>query len=87
MTVTLNEDDPCGTARALQQAYADLVAGGTALTVTHRAGRNGVEKSVTYNRADPGRLLMLVRDWEAKCAAASSGGRPRRFAMRTGGRF
>lgn len=86
MAVTLDDDDPCGTARALRQAYADLIAGGTALTVTHRGGPNGVEKSVTFNRADPARLLMLVRDWEAKCAAMQGAGRPRRFAMRTGGR-
>lgn len=86
MAVTLNDADPCGTAAALRQAYADLIAGGTALTVTHRGGQNGVEKSVTYNRADPNRLLMLVREWEAKCTAAA-GGKPRRFAMRTGGRL
>lgn len=86
MAVTLNDADPCGTAAALRQAYADLIGGGTALTVTHKSGPNGVEKSVTYNRADPNRLLMLVREWESKCAAAS-GARPRRFAMRTGGRI
>jgi hypothetical protein len=86
MAVTLNDADPCGTAAALRQAYADLVAGGTAQSVTHKSGPNGVEKSVTYNRADPKALLMLVREWEAKCAAAR-GDAPRRFAMRAGGRL
>lgn len=86
MAVTLDEDDPCATARALEQAYADLVGGLTAQVVTHRGGPGGVETSVTYNRADPARLLMLVRDWQGRCAAAQGGGRPRRFAMRTGGR-
>ena len=86
MAVILNEADPCGTAAALRQAYSDLVGGGTTQSVTHKAGVNGVERSVTFNRADPNRLLMLVREWEAKCAAASNG-KPRRFAMRTGGRI
>lgn len=86
MAVTLNDADPCGTAAALRQAYADLIGGSTAQAVVYRGGPNGVEKSVTFNRADPNRLLMLVREWESKCAQAS-GQRPRRFAMRTGGRI
>lgn len=84
MALTLNDDDPCGTARALRDAYAQLVAGGKALTVSFRAGPNGVERSTTFNKADPARLLALVREWEAKCAAAQ-GARPRRFAVRGGG--
>lgn len=84
--ITLNDEDPCGTAALLRQAYANLVAGGTAMTVTFRAGPSGAEQSVTYNKADPARLLMLVREWEAKCAS-STGGRPRRFALRSGGVF
>lgn len=84
MAITLNEDDPCATAAALRQAYATLVAGGTAMTVMFQAGPNGVQRSTTFNKADPARLLMLVREWEAKCAAAG-GSRPRRFAVRGGG--
>lgn len=87
MAVTLNDADPCGTAAALRQAYADLVGGGMAQTVMFQGGPNGVQKSVSYTKADPARLLMLVREWEAKCAAESGGGRPRRFAMRAGGRI
>ena len=87
MAVTLNDDDPCGTARALRQAYTDLVSGGTAMSVLFQAGPNGVQRSVTYNKADPGRLLMLVREWEQKCATAQGATRPRRFALRSGGSF
>jgi hypothetical protein len=87
MAVTLNDADPCGTARALRQAYADLVTGGATQTITHKGGKNGVEQSVTFNKADPGRLLDLVRQWEAKCEVLQGGGRPRRFAMRSGGRL
>lgn len=87
MAVTLNEADPCGTAALLRQAYADLVSGGTAQTVIFRAGPNGVERQVINNKADPGRLKDLVRDWEAKCDAATGAGKPRRFAMRSGGRI
>lgn len=86
MAVTLNDADPCGTAAALRQAYADLIGGGMAQSVTFRGGQNGVEKSVTYSKAEPARLLMLVREWEAKCAAGTDA-RPRRFAMRAGGRI
>lgn len=85
MAVILNDADPCGTAAALRQAYADLIGGGTAQSVTFRGGPNGVEKSVSYTKADPSRLMALVREWEAKCSV-SQGGRPRRFAMRAGGR-
>lgn len=84
MSITLNDADPCGTASALRQAYADLVAGGRPMIVMFKAGPNGVERSVTYNKAEPDRLLKLVREWEAKCAAAR-GDKPRRFAMRGGG--
>ena len=87
MAVTLDDDDPCGTARALRQAYTDLVVGGTAMTVTFQAGPNGVQRSVTYNKADPGRLLLLVREWEQKCAVAQGASRPRRFALRSGGPY
>ena len=87
MAVTLNDADPCGTAAALRQAYADLVGGGMAQVVTFRSGPGGVERSVTYTKGDPTRLLGLVREWESKCAAASGDTRPRRFAYRTGGRF
>ena len=72
MAVTLDDDDPCATAKALRQAYTDLVMGGTALTVQKKAGPNGVERLLTFNKADPARLLSLVREWEAKCAAATS---------------
>lgn len=84
MSITLNDADPCGTASALRQAYTNLVAGLTAQIVTFEAGPNGVKRSVTYNKADPGRLLMVLREWEAKCKAAK-GGRSNQFAIRGGG--
>ncbi len=84
MTITLNDADPCGTASTLRSAYAELVAGGRAQIITFRAGPSGVERSVTYNKADPARLLSLVREWEAKCAQAR-GDKPRRYGIRGGG--
>lgn len=86
MAVMLNDADPCGTAAALRQAYADLINGDRAQTVTFRSGANGVEKSVSYSKADPNRLLALLREWEAKCAALTNS-RPSRFSMRSGGRI
>ncbi len=88
MAITLNDADPCGTAALLRQAYADMVMGGKPQTVTFKAGQNGVERSVSYTKADPAAFLLMVRDWEAKCAVAVPGGAnavPRRFAMRAGG--
>lgn len=82
MAVTLDEADPCGTAAALRQAYASLVAGGAAQSVTFQGGPNGVQRSVTYTPGHPERLLALVTQWEAKCA-----GRSRRFCATAGGRF
>lgn len=86
MAVTLDDDDPCGTAKALRQAYADLVGGEKAQSVIFRAGPNGVSREVTYNKADPRGLMLLVREWEAKCAA-NQGKAPRRFALRAGGTY
>lgn len=84
MSITLNDEDPCATASALRQAYTNLVAGTAAQVITFEAGANGVKRSTTFHKADPGRLLMVVREWEAKCAAAG-GARPKQFAMRGGG--
>lgn len=85
MTLTLDDADPCATAVVLRLAYAELIAGGKAREIQFRAGPNGVERRVQYHGADASRLLALVREWEQKCALAS-GGRPRRFGMRSGGR-
>lgn len=84
MAVTLDDNDPCTTAQALRQAYADLIAGEKAQSVIFRSGPTGVAREVTYSKADPSRLLALVREWEAKCAALQ-GKAPRRFALRAGG--
>jgi hypothetical protein len=82
MAVTLNEADPCGTAAALRQAYANLISGGTAQAVSFSGGPNGTQRSVTYTPGHPEKLAALVRDWEAKCA-----GKSRRFCLRSGGSF
>ena len=82
--MTIDEDDPCAAAKVLRQAYYGLVAGSASLSVSFRAGSSGVERSVTYHRADPQRLLRVIRGFEAHCAA-SQGKRPRRFAIRAGG--
>ncbi len=86
MAVTLNENDPCATATALRQVYANIIAGQAGQTVTFKAGPNGVERTVTYHNANATALLGLIRDYERKCAARS-GSRPQRYAMRGGGRI
>lgn len=87
MAITLDEDDPCATAAALRQAYANLIAGGAVSDVEFRAGPNGVWRRVSYAKADTSRLLALLREWEAKCAGFTGICRPRRFGISTGGRF
>lgn len=84
MALTIDESDPCAAAEALRGAYARLVAGQASMIVSFKAGASGVERSVTFHKAHPERLLMLVREYEAKCAR-SRGGRPTRFAIGTGG--
>lgn len=84
MALTIDENDPCAAAVALRGAYAKLVAGQASMIVTFKAGASGVERSVTFHKAHPDRLLMLVREYEAKCAQAQ-GRRPTRFAIGTGG--
>jgi hypothetical protein len=84
MALAIDENDPCAAATQLRQLYYQLIAGQGAMTVTFKAGVTGVERSVTYNKADPGRLLQVIRGFEERCAAAGGGG-ARRFAMRGGG--
>jgi hypothetical protein len=84
MALVIDETDPCGAAQALRTLYLTLVSGGAAETVTFRAGASGVERSVVYHKADPGRLLSLIRGLEMRCA--QSQGQPlRRYALRAGG--
>lgn len=82
--IAINEDDPCAAAATLRTVYANLVAGQAAARVSFRAGPNGVQREQEFHRADPARLLALIRDYEARCAALQGKG-PRRFAMRAGG--
>lgn len=84
MALSIDESDPCAAAVALRGAYAQLVAGQASMIVTFKAGASGVERSVTFHKAHPDRLLMLVREYEAKCSRLR-GGRPTRFAIGTGG--
>lgn len=86
MAVTLDENDPCATAAALRQVYANLISGGASQSVSFKAGPNGVERTVTYHSANATALKALITEYEQKCAALK-GGRPRRFAMRGGGRL
>jgi hypothetical protein len=81
--LTINEEDPCGAAATLRQIYNALIAGERAETVTFKAGATGVERSVTYHRADPGRLLTVIRTYEQRCAKLS--GSVSRYAIRGGG--
>lgn len=84
MALAINDDDPCGAAAQLRVAYASIVAGEKAETITFRAGAQGVERSVTYHRADADALKRLIAEYESKCAI-KTGGRPRRFGLRAGG--
>ena len=84
--ITLDEFEPCQTAAALRQAYANLVAGGATARISFKAGPNGVAREQQFHAANPGALLALVREYEAKCAKLTGCG-PRRFGLRAGGRL
>jgi hypothetical protein len=84
MALVIDEADPCTAASTLRAVYYQLIAGQAAQIVTFRAGATGVERSATFHRADPGRLLQVIRGFEEQCAAAS-GAPARRFAIRGGG--
>lgn len=84
MSIVIDENDPCAAATALRAVYLNLVAGRAAQQVTFKAGQSGVERNVVYHKAEPARLLTVIRGFEERCAQAQ-GGRPRRFAVRAGG--
>lgn len=82
--ISIDENDPCAAVTILRSVYTNLVAGQAAARISFRAGPNGVQREQEFHPANPDRLLMLIREYEAKCQAAN-GGRPTRFAMRAGG--
>lgn len=84
MALIVNEDNPCEAAKALRTVYYQLIAGQAAQIITFRAGNTGVERSATFHKADPARLLQVIRSFEDRCAAAGGSTR-RRFALRAGG--
>lgn len=82
---TINEADPCGAAETLRGVYRAIISGGRPASVSFSSGPNGTERDVTYHRPDAAALLREIRRFEAECAKAQ-GGKPRRFAVRAGGR-
>lgn len=84
MALVIDDDKPCEAAAALRQVYYALVAGERSQVVTFKAGATGVERSVTYHKADPSRLLQIIRGFEERCGKLQTG-RPQRFAIRGGG--
>lgn len=84
MALVIDENDPCAAAATLRSVYYQLISGQAAQIVTFRAGTSGVERSATFHKADPGRLLQVIRGFEEKCAV-TQGTRSRRFAVRGGG--
>lgn len=84
MALMIDDENPCAAVATLRQAYINLVAGQGSMVVTFNAGSSGVERSVTFHKAHPDRLLRLIREYEEKCARAS-GGRPLRRAISAGG--
>jgi hypothetical protein len=84
MALTVDENDPCAAAASLRQVYYSLIAGQGSMIVTFKAGASGVERSVTFHKAHPDRLLTVIRGFEEKCAVLQ-GKRPGRRAIATGG--
>ena len=85
MAFTIDPADPCAAANALRDVYYKLIAGQAAMIVSFKGGPTGVERSVTYHKADSAALVAELRRFEDLCAA-TTGGKPKRFAVRAGGR-
>lgn len=83
--LVIDEADPCAAATALRAVYTRIIAGQAAISVSFKGGETGVERSTTYNRAEPDRLLQLIRSYEQECARLG-GRKTRRYAVRAGGR-
>lgn len=86
MALEINEYDPCGAASQLRQVYINLLAGASVAEISFRAGPNGVERRVSYAKADADGLLKVIRDYEQQCDRMLGRG-PRRFGLVNGGRF
>lgn len=86
MALVIDEEDPCGAAAQLRQVYINLMAGQSLAEVSFRAGPNGVERRVSYAKADAAGLMRIIRDYEQRCDRTLGRG-PRRFGVATGGRF
>lgn len=70
----------------LRQLYFGMIAGRSAAEVRFKAGPNGVERQVSFAKGDPDKLLAVIRGFEDQCQRLK-GGRSRRFAVASGGRF
>lgn len=88
MALEINEADPCGAAAQLRAIYYNLIAGQATAEISFRAGPNGVERRVSYAKADLAKLEREIERFGDLCAASlGNRPRPRRFAISTGGRF
>jgi hypothetical protein len=81
--VTVDWNDPCARAAALQQAYYALLTGGGE-TLIRRKGPQG-EEEVRYHPPDLDKLAAEMTAAQAECATTTNGTNPRRrFAIRGG---
>ncbi len=87
MALEINEADPCGAVQQLRAVYYNLIAGQAKAEISFRAGPNGVERRVTFAKADVPKLEREIARLEDLCAQANGLVRRRRFSIASGGRF
>lgn len=87
MTLRIDEDDPCGAAQQLRAVYYNLISGQSEAEISFRAGPNGVERRVSYAKADVGKLEREIARFEDLCATSRGQRVRRRFSIASGGRF
>ena len=87
MALEIDEDDPCGAAQQLRAIYYKLIAGQSEAEISFRAGPNGVERRVSYAKADVGKIEREIARFEDLCAATRGVRVRRRFSISSGGRF
>lgn len=86
MTTTVDWNDPCAKAQALQSAYYALITGQQEIEIRTRT--LDAEELVRFAKADLNTLVVELRAAQRDCARATGQCDPnRRFAITAGARF
>lgn len=83
--MAIDFNDPCAAAQALRAALNAAMVNGRGVEVEYASG-NGITKRVKTELFTLDQIKAHIADLEGKCAALT-GGKPKRFGLRAGGRL